>query len=520
MDQIGNINDVLNGFVWGGFGIVLLLGTGLVCTSLTGCFQLRRLPHIWKNTIGRLFHREIYEKPDEDRGTLSRFQTICTALAAIIGTGNITGVSTAICIGGPGAVFWMWIAAFFGMMTHYCENVLAIYYRRKNKDNEWSGGPMYYLRDGLGSYPGLKTIGRILAVLFCVFTILASFGIGNMGQMNKITLSIESAFFNNLNAPQIMGVSLVNWIIGASLMLVAGFIILGGLKRIASFMVSIVPVTALLYTIGALIIIFVHISDLGEIFLSIFRFAFVPRAAIGGISGSILKNIIDGPVKNGCKRGIFSNEAGLGSSAMIHSSTCEIEPVSQGIWGIFEVFADTMIVCTATALVVLASGAINLETGLCAAGVNDATLVAAAYGNIFGRGGEWFVTLVVTIFAFTTVIGWSQYGVKVTEYLFGEKSAKVYRVIFTAAVVFGALLDPSLAWDISDTFNGMMMIPNLIGVLAMMPLVVRITRNYTDRKIYHMSISPILSYDPYLQEDFTEHTEAESHKGEENGKEE
>ena len=242
----------------------------------------------------------------------------------------------------------------------------------------------------------------------------------------------------------------------------------------------------------------------------------MPRALAGGIAGSVLKNIIDGPVKNGCKRGIFSNEAGLGSSAMIHSNSSVMEPVRQGMWGIFEVFFDTMIVCTVTAMVVLLSGAIDLETGLSAEGINDSVLVSEAFADVFGRGGEWFVTISIMIFAFTTVIGWSQYGAKVTEYLFGEKSVKFYRVIFTAAVIFGAVLEPSLAWDISDTFNGLMMIPNLIGILTLVPLVIRLTRNYTDRRIYHMSVDPMLSYDPYLQEDFAEKMKT----GEKNGKEE
>ena len=516
MDQIKNINDTINGFVWGGFGIVLLLGTGLTCTIITRFFQISRLPHIYRNTVGKFFDRQTHEKLDADHGTLTQFQTICTALAAIVGAGNITGVSTAICVGGPGAVFWMWIAAFFGMMTHYCENVLAVYYRRKNKDSEWSGGPMYYLKDGLGSYHGFRITGRFLAVLFCVFTILASFGIGNMAQVNKITLNIRSAFFGNANAPEIFGVSLVSWVVGIVLMVAAAFIVMGGLDRIASFSATIVPVTAILYTAGAIIIILFNVSRLPEVFSSIFRFAFLPRAFAGGITGSILKNIIDGPVKNGCKRGIFSNEAGLGSSSMIHSNSSVTEPVRQGMWGIFEVFFDTVVVCTATALVVLLSGAIDLETGQSAAGINDVILVSETFAGIFGRGGEWFVTIAITIFAFTTVIGWSQYGAKVTEYLFGEKSVKFYRLIFTVAVIFGAVLEPSLAWELSDTFNGLMMIPNLIGILALTPHVIRITCNYTDRRIYHMSIDPMLSYDPYLQEDFAEKMKT----GEKNGKEE
>lgn len=502
LEQIKNVNDTANGFIWGTFGIIFLLGTGIVCTIVTKCPQITRFGHIVKNTFGQLFKKDIHKKMDNDPGTLSQFQAVCTGLAAVIGTGNIAGVSTAICLGGPGAVFWMWIAAFFGMVTRYCENVLGVYFRRKNRNKEWSGGVMYYLKDGLGRYPGFKTIGRILAALFCVFTILASFGTGNMAQINKITLNVQSAFFSNVEAPAIAGVSVVNWAIGLALMILGGFIVFGGLKRIAAFSVKVVPITALVYVIGCLIVILSNISVMGDVFSSIFHFAFVPRAAIGGIAGSLLKSIIDGPVKNGCKRGIFSNEAGLGSTVMVHSNSSVKEPVRQGMWGIFEVFVDTIVVCTMTALVVLSSGAIDLKTGFAAAGTNDATLVSTAFSNVFGQPGEWFIAVIMLIFAFTTVVGWSQYGSKVTEYLFGEKIVKYYRLIFVLTIIFGAVLEPSLAWDVSDTFNGLMMIPNLIGILALIPLVAKITKNYRDRRIRKMSISPMLSYDPYLQEKY------------------
>lgn len=497
LKQVADINDVINGFAWGWFALILLLGTGLICTVITKCFQITHLPHWWGKTIGSVFSKNTHAKQGKQSGSVSQFQALCTALAATIGTGNIAGVSAAICVGGPGAVFWMWVAAFLGMMTNYSENILGIYYRRRNKEGEWSGGAMYYLQDGLGSYKGCKQIGKVLAVIFSLFAILASFGIGNMGQINKITINIQSAFFGGAQ-----DVNIINWLIGICLMIVGGFIILGGLQRIASFAEKVVPFMAIAYVVGALVIVFFHINLIGAMFVSIFKFAFIPRAVAGGVSGSVIKMILDGPIKNGCKRGVFSNEAGLGSSVMVHSNSNVKEPVKQGLWGIFEVFADTMVVCTVTAVVVLSSGAIDLSTGLAAEGTNDATLVAASFGNIFGKPGEWFVALAVLLFAFTTVMGWSHYGSKAVEYIFGVKGTKIYKVIFVLMMISGAVMTSSLAWDISDTFNGLMMIPNLIGVLSLTPLVVKLTKNYVARKLKGEEIEPILSYDPAIQAEF------------------
>ena len=377
MNQVASVNDVVNSFAWGWFGLILLLGTGIICTIITKAFQITHIPHWWGKTIGSVFKKDAHAK--SDKGTVSQFQALCTALAATIGTGNIAGVSAAIVVGGPGAVFWMWIAAILGMMTNFSENVLGIYFRRRNEEHEWSGGAMYYLRDGLGSYKNCKTIGKVLAVIFACFAILASFGIGNMGQINKITLNLQSAFFSNVQAPMLGGVSLVNWIIGIVLMILGGFIIIGGLQRIAGFAEKVVPFMALAYILGALIIIIAHISMLGQILGAIFKFAFGIKAVSGGVVGVTIMEVM----KAGCKRGVFSNEAGLGSSVMVHSNSNVKEPVKQGLWGIFEVFADTIIVCTMTAIVVLSSGAIDLKTGAVAEGVNDATLVAQTFGQLF-----------------------------------------------------------------------------------------------------------------------------------------
>lgn len=495
LTTLANINSVINEFVWVKIGLILLIGTGLLMTVLTKVFQISHLKTWWKATIGGLFNSNAHKKTGN--GSVSQFQALCTALAATIGTGNIAGVSAAIAVGGPGAVFWMWLAAFLGMMTNFSENVLGIYYRRKNKAGEWSGGAMYYLRDGLGGYKNMKTVGKILAVLFSIFAVLASFGIGNIGQINKITINLQSAFFPNANAVVLGDVKLVSLIIGVVLMIVAAVIIMGGLQRIAATAEKIVPFMAVAYIIGCLIIFCCHITRVGAMFEAIFRFAFGVKAVSGGIAGIALKTVIT----QGCKRGVFSNEAGLGSSVMVHSASNVKEPVLQGMWGIFEVFADTFVVCTMTAIVVLSSGAIDLETGLMTVEGDGATLVASAFGNIFGRPGEMFVALAILMFAFTTVLGWSHYGSKSIEYLFGLKAVTIYRGIFVIMIVSGAIMTSSIAWDISDTFNGLMMVPNLIGVISLSPTVMKITQNFVDRKIKNKAVTPMLSAIPEIQEE-------------------
>ena len=497
LERLTYINDSINTFVWVRIGLLLLIGTGVFMTIATKFFQISHLSQWWSRTIGGVFKHDTHDKTD--KASVSQFQALCTALAATIGTGNIVGVSAAIVTGGPGAVFWMWLAAFFGMMTNFSENILGIYYRRKNKSGEWSGGAMYYLSDGLGSYDGCKTIGKILAILFSCFAILASFGIGNMGQVNKITANVVGAFFSNINAPVLWGqgdsaITCVHLAIGLTLVVVAGLIIIGGLKRIAAVAETIVPFMAGLYVLGTIIVFCCNISKIGVVFAAIFKFALGVRAVAGAATGIVFKEVII----QGCKRGVFSNEAGLGSSVMVHSNSNVKEPVKQGMWGIFEVFADTFVVCTMTAVVVLSSGYINLETGMANVESGD-TIVAQAFGNVFGVAGQWFIAIAILLFAFTTVLGWSHYGSKAVEYLFGEKASKVYRIIFVLMIVSGAIMTSSLAWDISDTFNGLMMIPNLIGVLALSPKVIKITNNYVERKILGKDVEPILSYDPDIQ---------------------
>ena len=504
--KLTEINDVINEFVWVKIGIILLIGTGILMTVLTKFFQVTHFKHWWKKTIGSLMDKKVISHTN-DRASISQFQALCTALAATVGVGNIAGVSAAIMTGGPGAVFWMWIAAFFGMMTNYSENILGIYFRRKNHEGEWSGGAMYYLQDGLGSYPGMKVVGKVLAVIFAICAMLASFGIGNMGQVNKIVINFTSAFDIKGLSSQVLytsgdsSVNLYMLIVGVVLMVLVGFVVLGGLQRIAVVAEKIVPFMVVLFVLGSVTIIVANFKGILPAFGAIFSMAFTKQAAWGGATGVAFKTIIT----QGCKRGVFSNEAGLGSSVMVHSNSNVKEPVKQGLWGIFEVFADTIIVCSMTALTILTSGVIDLTTGATDT-ASDATLVAEAFNTLYKVGdfeiGRYFIALAILVFAFTTILGWSHYGSKAVEYLAGSKApvaTKIYKAIFVIMILSGALMTSSIAWDISDTFNGLMMIPNLIGVIAMSPVVMKLTSNYVDRRLHGKKIDPMLSYDPKIQ---------------------
>lgn len=487
LDTIAQVNGVLNNIVWGWPALILLAFVGVLTTCLTKFFQVSHFGHWMKQTIGAIFRDSKVTSHTEDR-SISQFQSLCTALAATVGTGNIVGVAGAILVGGPGAVFWMWLIAFFGMMTNYSENVLGIYYRRKNEQGEWCGGAMYYLRDGLGAKKGCKTIGKVLAALFSVFCFLASFGIGNMTQVNSISGNMEAVF----HVP--------TWVTGIAILILAGLVIVGGLKRIASVTEKIVPFMVILYIVGSVIILFTNLHMIPAVFGAIFQGAFAAKAAGGGIVGYGMKLAIE----QGMKRGVFSNEAGLGSSVMVHSNSNVKEPVLQGMWGIFEVFADTIIVCTLTAFALLSSGLVDLETGVAMAEYNGmaltkANIVSTVFSMHFGKIGAGFVAVAVMLFAFSTVLGWSHYGSKACEYLFGTKSTIVYRIIFVVATFGGAVMGDNLAWDIADTLNGMMMIPNLIGVIVLSPVVYRITKNYVARVLHGEKTEPILSAFPDIQ---------------------
>ena len=475
-ETVTKVNNAINSVVWGVPSLVLIVGTGILLTCLTRFFQLSHAGHVVKNTIGSLFSHKSGAKTAGEK-SVSQLQSLCMALAATIGVGNIAGVAAAIASGGPGAVFWMWLSAFFGMMTNYSENVLGIYYRRRNADGEWSGGAMYYLRDGLGGKKGCKTLGKVLSVLFSIFCVLASFGIGNMGQINTISSNMIAAF----NVPPVAT--------GFVLMVLAGLVILGGLKRIASVTEKIVPIMALVYIAGALVIVFSNLNKLGAVFTSIFSFAFGFRALGGAAVGLAVKNAVTW----GFKRGVFSNEAGLGSSVMVHSASNVKEPVRQGMWGIFEVFADTIVVCTLTAFAVLSSGLVDLTTGEILTDAIQTALVSEAFSQVFGPFGGKFIAVAVLLFAFSTVLSWSFYGSKAFEFLFGTRATVFYKIVFVAFIIVGATMKLSLAWDISDTFNGLMALPNLIGVLALSGTVVKITRNYVARTFKGSEEAPVFS---------------------------
>ncbi len=497
VEVITNVNSAINGFVWGIPMLVLLVGTGILMTGLTKFFQLSHIGHWFKNTIGGIFSdKHITKHTDKEDQSISQFQSLCTALAATIGTGNIVGVASALISGGPGAIFWMWIVAFFGMMTNYSENVLGIYYRRKNERDEWCGGAMYYLKDGLGSYRGFKQIGAVLAVLFSIFCVLASFGIGNMSQINSISGNMKSAF------------GVPAYVTGIALLILAALVIVGGLKRIASVTEKLVPFMAIIYIVGALALFFLNIDQCGAVFSAIFKGAFGLRAVGGGIIGSGVKMALTW----GMKRGVFSNEAGLGSSVMVHSSSNVKEPVRQGMWGIFEVFADTMVVCTLTAFAVLSSGLIDLETGAVLSSSEGSALVGEAFATKFGSIGPMFIAIAILLFAFSTVLGWSHYGSKAWEYLFGTKSMIVYKVVFVLMIYVGATMNLGLAWDLSDTFNGLMAIPNLIGVLSLSPIVMNITRNYVARVLKKENVKPMLSAFPDIEETHAKELKELQHK--------
>ncbi len=496
VDMITQANNFVNGIVWGPIGLALLFIAGLCMTVRTKGFQFSHFAHWMKNTIGAIFtDRKVTAHTGREDRAISQFQSLCTALAATIGTGNIVGVATAIISGGPGAIFWMWIMAILGMMTNYSENVLGIYYRRKNAKGEWAGGAMYYLSDGLGAKKGCKTLGRVLAVLFACFCVLASFGIGNMSQVNSISGNMQSAF----GMPAVAT--------GVLLVVLSALVILGGLKRVASVTEKLVPFMAVAYILGALVIVITHITAVPAAFAAIFKGAFGMRAAGGGVLGYGVNLAITW----GFKRGAFSNEAGLGSSVMVHSSSNVREPVQQGMWGIFEVFADTIVVCTLTALVVLTTGLVDLDTGLMLTDVAGSALVGQAFATVFGGVGPKFIAISILLFAYSTVLGWSHYGATAFEYLFGSKASTVYKVVFVIMIMVGATMELDLAWELSDTFNGLMMLPNLIGVLALSGTVVKITKNYTDRTFRGIKVKPMWSvFDEYQQQEEAEQAQEDA----------
>ena len=461
MDAIIQINDTINGFVWGPIMLVLLVGTGLYLSISTGFVQFRRFGYAMKNTIGKVF-----QKAEAGHGEITPFQAVTTALAATVGTGNIAGVTGAIILGGPGAVFWMWISALVGMCTKYAEVLLAVKYRERNEKGEWVGGPMYYIKNGLGK--NFKWLGTIFAVLGAI----AAFGIGNISQINSIADSVNQVAqaFNPAAASAKGTIALVTGIVVAVFVAV---VVIGGVKRIGQVTEKLVPFMAIIYIVCAVIVVIAHAGAIPAVFGMIFTGAFNPSAVVGGAAGITIRLAMT----KGVGRGVFSNEAGLGSAPIAHASTSERDPVRQGLYGIFEVFMDTIVICTLTSLVVLCSG---VADGLW--GVKDAagaSTTIAGFSTVFGpKFGASLLAIGLLLFATSTILGWSLYGTRCIEYLFGHKAVKPYQLLFVVVIVLGAVADLGLVWDISDTLNGLMAIPNLIGLLLLSPVVIKVTKDY------------------------------------------
>lgn len=460
IDTIARINGTLNGIVWGLPATVLIFGVGLYLSIRTGFLQFTKFGTVWKNTIGKIFHRTT----EAGHGAVTPFQAVCTALAATVGTGNIAGVAGAIAIGGPGAVFWMWISALLGMVTKYSEVTLAVHYRQKNKHGDWVGGPMYYIENGLGKK------WKFLGILFAIFGVFAVFGTGNATQVNTIVASIDTALIS-FGVMEAGSTATLNLILGIVITVLVGMILLGGIKRIGHVAERLVPIMALLYVVLGLGIIIVHIDNLPTAFSSIVKGAFNPSAVTGGVVGAAFV-----AVQKGVARGIFSNEAGLGTASIAHAGAEVNDPVQQGLFGVFEVFVDTIIICTFTALVILCSG-VPITYGAAA----GAELTISGFTSTYGNWITIFTAVAMCCFAFTTILGWGLYGARCSEYLFGEKVIKPFMVIYSLVAIIGATVKLDLLWSIAETFNGMMAIPNLIAVALLSPVVIRLTKEYFTR---------------------------------------
>ena len=463
------IIDYLNGIVWGPVVLTFLVGTGVYLSYKVGFIQFTKFTTVMKHTLGRIF-----EKSDNKKGEVTPFQAMTTALSATVGTGNIAGVTGAIAVGGPGAVFWMWVSAIFGMITKYTEVFLAVKYREKNEQGDWVGGPMYYIKNGLG--PKFHW----LAILFCVLGAIAAFGIGNMTQVNTIASSINTALqsfgvpimdYSFVVFDQVVPVS--SLLIGIIVAILIGLVLFGGIQRIGKVAEMLVPFMSLLYIVCGLFVLLGNLQYVDDILIMIFKGAFSVDAAIGGAVGIAIMNTI----KNGIGRGVFSNEAGLGSAPMGHASTSETNPVKQGLYGIFEVFMDTIIICTLTSFILLCGyyGGVDIAWGQSA----GSELISASFSLVFGNQlGSLIVAICIALFAFSTILSWSLYGTRCFEFIFKTKGTRMYQVLFLIVIVIGACLKLSLVWNIADTLNGCMILPNLIALIALSPIVIQTTNSY------------------------------------------
>ena len=454
LQMIETINKAVNDFVWGVPAMICIIGVGLYLILRTNFLQIRKFPYAMKTTVGRVF-----KKKNASDGALTPFQAVCTALAGTVGTGNIAGVAGAIAIGGPGAVFWMWVSALLGMCTKFAEVTLAVHYREKNEHGDYIGGPMYYIKNGLGKK------WHWLAILFCIFGVMTVFGTGNATQVNTITTAINSALLNYHILPE-SAVDTFNLVMGIVLAVLVGVILLGGIKRIGKVTEKLVPFMALLYIALGLGVVILNIQNVPEVFYSIVYGAFNPKAVTGGIVGSFFLSM-----KKGVSRGIFSNEAGLGTGSIAHACADTKNPVKQGYFGIFEVFTDTIVICTLTALVILCSG-VPVNYGEAA----GAELTILGFTSTYGNWVSIFTAVAMCCFAFSTIIGWGLYGARCIEFLFSSKMIKPFMVIYSLVAIIGATMDLGLLWSIAETFNGLMSIPNLIALFLLSGTVVKLVK--------------------------------------------
>ena len=456
LSTIETINQVVNDFIWGVPAMVCIIGVGFYLSCRTGFLQIRKFSYAIQTTIGRMFR-----KRNASDGALTPFQAVCTALAATVGTGNIAGVAGAIAIGGPGAVFWMWVSAVLGMCTKFAEVTLAVYYRETNKEGDLVGGPMYYIKNGLGKN------WQFLAVLFSAFGVLTVFGKGNATQVNTITTAVNSALLSCglISEGAVKTSNLIQGIIIAALV---ALILLGGVKRIGQVTEKLVPFMALLYIVLSVGIILFRIQALPSVIQAIFEGAFKPAAVTGGAVGSLFMSM-----KKGVSRGIFSNEAGLGTGSIAHACADTRKPVKQGMFGIFEVFTDTIVICTLTALVILCS---QVPVGYGQAA--GAELTIQGFISVYGNWVSVFTAVAMCCFAFSTILGWGLYGARCIEFLFSEKVIKPFMVAYSLVAILGATADLGLMWNIAETFNGLMAIPNLIALFLLSGTVVKLTKEY------------------------------------------
>ena len=454
IDMITKVNSAINGFVWGPIMLALLVGTGVYLTFRTGWVQVRWFGYIMKNTVGSLFEK----KENEDGGkNLSAFQAVCTAMAGTVGTGNIAGVTGAIFVGGPGAVFWMWVSAFFGMCTKYAEIALAMKYRVTDENGLYRGGPMYYIENGLGKS------WKPLAVIFAILGGLTSFGIGNIAQTSEIAGAMES----------LMGLSPLTT--GVILAFLIAVVVFGGVQRIGQVTSYLVPFMSIFYVLAGVAVLILRITDIPAAFATILASAFSFEAVGGGVFGYAIVVAM----RQGFARGVFSNEAGMGSAPIAHAATTTKEPAQQAMWGVFEVFFDTIIICSITGLTVVLSGIYNIEGGLDVFSSKGAAAVAAFNSILPGTLGGTIIQISLVFFALSTILSWSYYGERCWGYLTKSKTMiTIYKTAFVLITLLGATGSGTLMWDIADTLNGAMAIPNLIALLALSNVVAKITKDY------------------------------------------